>query len=658
MEVQSWSDGIEGEAAIEIASSNESPIRVQAGPGTGKTFALKRRVWRLLEDGENPEGILVCTFARTAANDLRREMSDLGVEGAEQIYATTLHSYCFSILRRNNIFEAYGRRPRTLLDFEKEFLLNDLKVEKDEFGSYYDCKERLRAFEAAWARLQAQEPGWPEDPVDQEFEGELRDWLRFHEGMLVEEIIPRALDYLRDNPNCPERTSFRHVLVDEYQDLNRAEQEVVNLISDGSDLMIVGDEDQSIYSFKHAHPEGIAEFGSGERDVYDISLEMCRRCPDLVVSLANNLIANNENRAQRELDPHDENPIGEAWAVQWNSIQDEAQGLAEYINYQVTTGEVYPGEVLVLSPREEFGSAIYNALDNYDIPTETLFHSRLDGNPKEIEDSRAQQAMTLLRLVVDPSDRVALRCWCGFGSQSLRNGSWDRLRNHCLQQGTEPIEALRSFIDGEISIPYAYHLEDRGEELFQQLNHLEELSGQNLLDDLFPPSEEWAGSYRAAAESLADNEYSPEDLWEVLRSHAIRPEMPRDVDYVRVMSLYKSKGLTADLVIIPGCIQGAIPFVKSHPSIEEERRHIREQRRLFYVSITRTTDKLVLSSAIKMNTDTFYGMNLEFGEGNQATFIDGGKRLRIQNSQFLRDLGRELPDPVTGRDFLSAHGLV
>lgn len=656
MKSETWDDGIEGEEAIEIASTDESPIRVQAGPGTGKTFAMKRRVWRLLEEGEDPEGILVCTFARTAANDLKREMSEIGVERAEEIYATTLHSYCFRVLRRNDIFEAYGRNPRTLLEYEKEFLLNDLKNEEDEFGNYYDCRDRLRAFEAAWARLQAQEPGWPDDPLDQKFETVLDDWLRFHKGMLVEEIIPLALEYLRDNPSCPERTSFRHVLVDEYQDLNKAEQEVVRLIADGSNLMIVGDEDQSIYSFKHAHPEGISNFDEENPSVHDIGLNTCRRCPEMVVGVANNLIARNRNRAPRELEVHNDNPVGEAWAVQWNSIQSEAQGLAEYIDQQVAEGKVDPGGVLVLAPREEFGEAIYDALDNFDVPARSLFHSHLEGNPKDLEDSKAQQAMSLLRLVEDPSDRVALRCWCGFGSQSLRNGSWERLRNYCLENNVEPLNTLRALVDGKVSVRYAHYLEERGEELSSRLESLDSKTGQDLLDALFPPSEDWAQSYRAAAESLEQDDYGTSGLWNVLRSHAIRPEMPRDVDFVRVMSLYKSKGLTADMVVVPGCVQGAIPFLGSDQSMEQERRHIQEQRRLFYVSITRTTEKLVLSSVANMSANKAYSMNLQFG-GASYTFRDGGERVQVQTSQFLSDLGREMPDPVRGREFLAAHGI-
>jgi DNA helicase II / ATP-dependent DNA helicase PcrA len=138
-----------------------------------------------------------------------------------------------------------------------EPLLYDLS---NDFGNKRARRKRIRAYEAAWARLQHEEPGHAVDAEDQAFEGDLVAWLRFHQGMLIGEIIPYVYRYLRDNAAAPEREIYSHVLVDEYQDLNRAEQAVVDLLSSNATVCIVGDDDQSIYSFKFAHPAGIREF--------------------------------------------------------------------------------------------------------------------------------------------------------------------------------------------------------------------------------------------------------------------------------------------------------------------------------------------------------------------------------------------------------------
>src|ERR1051325_2811821 len=121
-----WNDGLEGQA-LAIASSNERRIRVVAGPGAGKTFTLMRKIARLLEGGVSPDRILLVTFTRTAAHDLRKELMNLGVQGAEQVKAGTLHSFCFRILVRDSVLEITGRTPRPLFNFETEFVIKDLQ---------------------------------------------------------------------------------------------------------------------------------------------------------------------------------------------------------------------------------------------------------------------------------------------------------------------------------------------------------------------------------------------------------------------------------------------------------------------------------------------------------------------------------------------------
>ncbi|MGB9254848.1 MAG: UvrD-helicase domain-containing protein, partial [Candidatus Korobacteraceae bacterium] len=161
-----WDHNLTGKA-LAIAGTDCKYLRVMAGPGTGKTFALKRRVARLLEEGVDPERLLVVTFTRVAAASLVKELGDLGVEGCEDITAVgTLHSFCFRTLNSEEVFDFSGRVPRPLvtfpkagvLQFEGAPLLEDIKTE----GKRKDTK-RIRAFEAAWARLQSDQPGWPLD---------------------------------------------------------------------------------------------------------------------------------------------------------------------------------------------------------------------------------------------------------------------------------------------------------------------------------------------------------------------------------------------------------------------------------------------------------------------------------------------------------------
>lgn len=169
-----WNDGLTG-VALNIAATNDSLLRVLAGPGTGKTFALMRRIARLLQEGSAPERLLVCTFTRTAARDIESELSRLGIAEVARVASGTVHAVCFRVLSRAAVLAITGRVPRPLLRFEERFLLEDLRGEQ--FGTLHEKRRRLRAFNAAWARLQSDVPGWPANAVDRAFHHELIQWL-------------------------------------------------------------------------------------------------------------------------------------------------------------------------------------------------------------------------------------------------------------------------------------------------------------------------------------------------------------------------------------------------------------------------------------------------------------------------------------------------
>lgn len=639
-----WNDGLQGQA-LQIAATPHSPLCVVAGPGTGKTFALMRRLTRLLEvDNANPKRILACTFTRTAAEDITRAISKLGVSGAEDILTQTVHGFCFSMLSGQDVLEATGRVPRPLLRFEERFLLQDLC--KSGLGGVRDCGKKLLAFSAAWARLQHEQPGWPHDAADQVYQAALLAWLRFHEAMLIGELIPEGIKYLRNNPQSPYRTMFDHLLVDEYQDLNRAEQHLVDLLANGN-LVVVGDEDQSIYSFKHAHPEGIVQFPTTHPHTEEAGLDQCRRCPRRVVAMANALISHNASRSNRQLQPMPGNPVGEIHSVQWPSMQDEAAGIAAFIKARVDAGAVEPGNVLVLAPRREFGYLVRDQLNGLNVPAHSFFSEELlDGDPKNINESRAQQAMALLILLANPEDRVALRCWCGFGNNSLADAGWARLRTHCESSGDSPWQALENLVGGTLTLPYTGYIVTRFQALQTQIANLTGLTGQPLVDAVFAAADQWAASFREIASSIEEDDFGPRKLGDTIRRHVSQPEMPTNVDYIRVMSLHKSKGLTADLVVVCGCLQGLIPSIDTDATPQEQQRAMEEQRRLFYVAITRTRQTLVLSSVTGLPSAAAFKMRA------RKTRTVGTTALTVA-SQFIHELGPQCPAAVTGQQFLA-----
>jgi len=434
--ISCWDQGLTG-CTRRIAETDDTPLRVLAGPGTGKTFALMRRVMRLLEHDCNPRRIFVCTFTRTAARDLESELSRLRAPRVRRVRTGTIHAFCFALLSHSAVLPLTGRVPRPLLKFEERFLLEDFKGVNGE--GIRALRKRLSAFAAAWARLQSETPGWPQDRRDQVFLPLLEHWLRFHQAMLIGELVPETLRFLRDNPASPHRPSFEHVLVDEYQDLNRAEQVLLDELAATGSLTVIGDENQSIYSFKYAHPAGIAEFDQNHPDTHDESLDECIRCPRIVVSLANALISQNPSRVLRALRSCPGNPNGEVLIVQWRSLQNEAEGIASFIQQRIEAGTVEEGRILVLAPRRQVGYAIRDALNLIGILSHSFFFEEaLDGNQTKAAECLAQAAFTLLTLLANPDDRVALRCWCGFGSPSLNRVAWANVRRHAETTGDSP----------------------------------------------------------------------------------------------------------------------------------------------------------------------------------------------------------------------------
>ena len=626
-----------------IVVTDESPLCVFAGPGTGKTTALRERVSRLLKDGTPPEKILVTTFTRTAAKDLEQALMGADIHGAKKVRAGTLHSHCQRILGRNSVLPITGRVPRPLMEFETRFLLEDLM--KAGMGSIECVEDRLSAFAASWATTQRDEPGWTDDPKDKEFEQFLIKWLVYHRAMLIDELVPETLRFLRNNPVSYDRNEFSNVLVDEYQDLNKAEQRLIDLLADNAHLTIIGDEDQSIYSFKHAHPEGISEYKARNLEAVMEELYICHRCPSNIVEMANNLIGKNSGRVDRRLEPLERNIHAFVRAVQWQGMNAEAEGIAEFVKGCIDMGRVDAGDILILSPRRHFGYKVRDELERMNVETHCLFSQKeLEGNPKKLAKSRAQEAFTILTLLACPEDHVALRCWCGFGSPDLRSGAWSRIRRYRTESELSLFEVAEKVRCQDIGSPRDKasdrQIRERLNLLKEKLDSLAQLSGEELIDALFPKDDSDFAQIRNALPKDLEFDADAEKMLTVLRTNIVHPELPTDVDRVRIMSLYKSKGLTADLVIVLGCIEGLIPDLSDVTCPDQYYATLEEERRLFYVANTRARKTLVLSSVTWLPTNLARRMKIKV-DGDPAVY-------RTITSRFINELGSICPDPIEG----------
>ena len=528
------------------------------------------------------------------------------------------------------------------MQFEGNILLNDLIHEKSAFGGKRDCSTRIRAFEAAWARLQSEQPGWPQDEVDQLLERHLIEWLRFHRAMLIGELVPEALRFLRGNPLSAALTTFDHVIVDEYQDLNRAEQEIVDLLSGSRASAVVGDPDQSIYSFRHANPEGIKDFGVRHPTTYDEHLTQCRRCPTRVVALAENLIEQNyAPGVPPRLVPMEGNSDGEIHIVQWYGPDEEILGVSSFVNHLLSDRGYSPEDILILTPRRRLAYRIRDAIA-------TQGHRIHSFYPEEaLEDKQAQIAFATLTLLGNPEDRVALRWWLGHRSQNGLSGSYKRLRQHCESTGDSPRQALDSIVQGTLVVPGTTSLLGPYNALLKRIRSLSELNLTEVVDVLLPADSEGCAILREFAVSSLEGCESVGQLFDRIRTHVTQPAIPEG-DFARIMSLQKSKGLTSKVVIVAGSVEGILPFLDSEATSEEQQEIIREQRRLFYVAITRCTDILVISSFA--NIEYGLALNLRVSLGKQRR----RKGARTIASRFIDELGPNSPRTISGSQWQTA----
>ena len=604
---------------------------------------MKRRVARLLESGVNASAILPVTLTRVAAEDLHRELVGMSVAGCDELEGRTLHSLAFKVLMSAHALAATGRTARPLNEFEMKPLRADLA---EKHGGSRNVKKRIKAFEAAWARLQTDEPGYVQTAADAALEGDLIEWLKFHRSMLIGEVIPLVYHYLKNNPAASIFTEFSHILVDEFQDLNKADQGVLHLIAANAEMCIVGDDDQSVYSFRHAHPEGIRQWLAINAGATDLELAECRRCPTRVVEMANALIAHNQDRpVPRVLNPRPQNGPGEVDIIQYATLDHEVQGVVGIVEGLIAAGTP-PADILVLAQRGVIGTPIYEALVARRVPTRS-YYAEL-----ELDAEDAQMRFALLKLYVDREDRVALRWLLGLGSEDWRTKAYRRLRAHCENAVVSPWQTLEQLTAGTIAIPHTNPLVAQFKQISAELVRLEKLAGlAEVIADLLPDSNDSVRDLRALAEQTLEAVGEDRDKFLTELSISIaKPEVPLEVSELRIMSLHKSKGLSSPVTIISGCVQGLLPRLPdANLSTAEQRAQMEEQRRLFYVGITRVKavpeegkpGKLVLTSSRQMLV----------ADAMKAGIQPAGRRYGdalLIASPFISELGPTAPRPRRG----------
>ena len=637
-----WSDGLRG-PALEIAKTDARRLRVMAGPGTGKSYALKHRIKRLIEQGQDPSRIWAVTFTRNAAESLFDDITGSEPPDYKRIRISTLHAYCFGLLRNNAAHT--GRIPRIVtktssrrLPFEHGVLMHDLIYENPEFDDDVRCAARIEELEAGWVNTSL---NMPDNQISTLLESHLSAWLGFHNAMLISELIPETLRLLRSGHASGALAAFDHVIVDEYQDLNEAEQEIIDLVSGSGSLAIVGDVNQSIYSFRQAHWQGMEGFQEKYPDTCDVQLVSCRRNPTRVVKMANSLIANNHQPdTPPNLQSRPENPDGEIHTVHWNTIDEEADGIAKYVKHLIDNGEYNPEDILIMIPRKILGQNIQQSMSGQNIS--------VNFEQEALAEGAAQRALALLTLLVDSEDRVALRWWLGQNSNAQLSDAYQKLREYCETSGKSPRAVLEDMMHGRMDLSDVLPLLEPFRNLVGEIDRLSRLDPHDLVDDLLPEGNDDCAVLRNSAKrALADNK-GIRQVYQTIMEDIHQPKYTGSGS-VRVMTMHKAKGLTSKVVIVACCCNELIPFRKNGLSEDQRVAEMSEQRRLFYVAITRCKKILVISYFTAVDDDEHGSLYMSSREWDQNT-----QRFSVAPSSLIDELGPTAPPAVEGAEWQAA----
>jgi DNA helicase-2/ATP-dependent DNA helicase PcrA len=601
----------------DAVTATTGPVLVVAGAGSGKTRVIAHRIAYLLAvEGVSPRRILAVTFTNKAAEEMRKRVEDLVLPaGIRPPLIATFHSVCVRMLRERAA--QVGLSPSFVIYDEDD----RLTVMKDVLRELNFDERTLTAATAVHRISHAKNQMLSPDALDQlartprderiaamyhayEARMQAAGALDFDDLLLrvvhLLETVPEALAWYR--------TLWTHVLVDEYQDTNRAQYRIVKLLTETHrNLCVVGDPDQSVYRWRGADLRNILDFEHDYPDCRIVTLEQNYRSTKRILDIASTVIANNRARKEKRL--WTENVEGEPAAVfrAWDE-QEEAGFVAQSVRALRRDGLDY-GDVAVFYRTNAQSRVLEDALRRAGIPY------RLIGGVRFYERREIKDIVAYLRLVVNPLDDVAFRRAVGAPARGVGKATLDRLAEvararggllaACAElpsditgkprRGLEDFAklvarlALRrrampipAFIDEVISASgYREALkEERSAEAEARLENLEELVAAS---EEFIATQRSSGATEVAIEAFLDS----------IALVADTDELDEGQTGVTLMTLHSAKGLEFPAVFLTGMEEGVFPHSRSLEDAEE----LEEERRLCYVGITRAKQRLYLSCA-------------------------------------------------------------
>ena len=585
------------------------PLLVVAGAGSGKTRVLTRRIAHLIATGDAaPHEILAITFTNKAAAEMKHRLAELIGPAAQSMWVSTFHSACVRILRAHagrlgyrssfTIYDDADSR-RLVEQVEKELGIDTKKIPARAVqGAISSAKSDLVDFETLASRAVT-----VFDRRIAEVYAGYQQRLLAASAMDFDDLLMVTVNLLRCFPDVLEgyRRRFRHVLVDEYQDTNRAQNDLVMMIAgEHHQVCAVGDLDQAIYGWRGADIANIVEFENAFPGTTVVPLEQNYRSTRTILDAANAVIANNATRVPKAL--WTDGDVGEQLRrYRAEDEHDEATWLAAEIGRLWRVEGVGYGDVAVFFRTNAQSRALEEALVRAEVPYSVIGGTRFYDR-REVKD-----ILAYLRVVANPADEVSARRIANVPRRGLGATSIDRLGSWARVQGRTFAGALAHAADAGLTGPAA-----RGaEQLRALLVDLGEMvaAGAGPGDLVTAVVERTGYAAELQAEDSIEARGRAENLLELAGAAGGYPSLDEylssvalvsdadDLDpesgRVSLMTMHTAKGLEFPVVFVVGMEDGVFP----HSRALDDPSQLEEERRLCYVGITRARSRLYLSHA-------------------------------------------------------------
>ncbi len=607
-------------AQKEAVEAIEGPVLILAGPGSGKTRVITHRVAYLVRVvGVSPRRIMAVTFTNKAAREMEERLNRLVGSSVKDLTLGTFHAICARILRIDG--GAIGVDSKFVIydDDDQISLLKRSLQELNLDPKQYAPRSIQSAISSAKSQMitpaayLAHGRSYFEEIVQRVYERYQR-LLDESSALDFDDLLLKAVQLFRQNPELLERYQSRylHLQVDEFQDTNLVQYELMKqLAGKYRNICVVGDPDQSIYSWRSADLRNILNFEKDYPEAKVILLEQNYRSTGKILEAAAHVIAANRQRKPKDLWTENEPGLPPA-VIETYTEQEEAQFVVNEIDKLAGRGEIKPGECAVMYRTNAQSRVLEEAFMRYGMPY------RLVAGTRFYERREVKDVIAYLRLIQNPYDSVSLLRIINVPQRGIGQRSLDELTQWARSEGVPEYRALQMMVEAENSaeLPFSPRTVKVLAGFAAMIEGFIEKSRELNLVELFDLVVEGSG-YKQYLTGLVDGE----DRWEnVLELRGVAQDyrdlppgeglaaflegvalvsdvdgMESGVDAVTLITLHQAKGLEFPVVFIVGMEDGILPHFKSIDDPEQ----LEEERRLCYVGITRARKRVYLVRAFR-----------------------------------------------------------